>query len=134
MGLHALGDSAWLFKAGGTSPEKKLALILRLRRVLGLHPIPEVVDIVSSFDTIAVHFNPADGQTVLEHLTSLQLDEIPEHQALEGRTVTIPVAYGGKHGPDLQALADAGKLSAAETIALHSGAEYSVAASKGSGW
>ena len=59
MGLHSLGDTAWLFKAGGTSPESKLELVLRLRRLLELHPIPEIIDTVSSFDTIAVHFHPA---------------------------------------------------------------------------
>ena len=81
MGLHALGDSAWLFKASGSTPEKKLELVLRLRRMLELHPIPEIVDTVSSFDTIAVHFNPADGQTVLERLTSLHLDEASDRVA-----------------------------------------------------
>lgn len=125
MGLHALGDSAWLFKANGSSPEKKLGLILRLRRILESSPIPEIVDIVSSFDTIAVHFNPADGQTVLEHLTSLQLDQASDQQHYGGQTITIPVVYGG---PDLRALADAKSLSIPEIIALHSGAEYTVAA------
>ena len=128
MGLHALGDSAWLFKANGSSPEKKLELILRLRRILNQNPIPEIVDLVSSFDTIAVHFNPVDGQKVLEHLTSLQLDEAGDHQPLGGQTITVPVAYGGDHGPDLQALADARKLGVSELIALQSTTEYTVAA------
>ena len=65
MGLHALGDSAWLFKANGPSPDKKLGLILRMRRILELNPITEIVDIVSSFDTIAAHFHPTDGDKVL---------------------------------------------------------------------
>ncbi len=125
MGLRALGDSAWLFKAGGSSPEKKLELVLRLRRVLEFHPIPEIVDIVSSFDTIAVHFHPADGEKVLDHLTSLQLDEAGEHQTLQSRSISIPVVYGGS---DLQALADAKKLSVPEVIALHRDTDYIVAA------
>jgi KipI family sensor histidine kinase inhibitor len=124
MGLHALGDTAWLFKAGGSSAETKLELVLRLRRVLELHPIPEIVDIVSSFDTIAVHFHPADGPKVLDHLTSLHLDESGDGQPFPERTVTIPVAYGC----DLQALADANKLSVPEVIELHRDTEYTVAA------
>jgi len=128
MGLHALGDSAWLFKAGGSSPEKKLELILRLRRLLKLNPIPEIVDFVSSFDTIAVHFDPLDGETVLDHLTSLHLDDADEPQTSVGQTITIPVIYGGENGPDLQALADARNLTAAEFITLHRDTEYSVAA------
>jgi len=128
MGLHALGDTAWLFKAGGSSPESTLDLVLRLRRLLELHPIPEIVDIVSSFDTIAVHFHPADGQKVLDHLTSLHLEETDDRQPFQGRTVTIPVAYGGDSGTDLQALAHARNLSVPEVIELHRNAEYTVAA------
>ncbi len=124
MGLHALGDTAWLFKADGTSPGKKLELVLRLRRIVELHPIAEIVDIVSSFDTIAVHFHPADGQKVLGHLTSLHLDEDHARQSFQSRTITIPIAYGN----DPQALADARKLSIPEVIELHRGAEYTVAA------
>lgn len=125
MGLHALGDTAWLFKADGASSEKKLGLILRLRRILELNPIPGIVDIVSSFDTIAVHFHPADGRKVLDHLTSLQLDESDDRQPSGGDIITIPVVYGGA---DLQALANAKNLSVSEIIALHRAAEYTVAA------
>jgi len=125
MGLHSLGDTAWLFKAGGTSPESKLELVLRLRRLLELHPIPEIIDTVSSFDTIAVHFHPADGQKVLDHLTSLHLDEADDRPPFMARTVCIPVAYGGY---DLPAMADALKLTAREIVELHRNAEYTVAA------
>ena len=128
MGLHALGDSAWLFKVGGSSSEKKLELILRLRRLLELNPIPGIVDIVSSFDTIAVHFNPSDGQTVLDHLTSLQLDQAGNQQPFGGHTITIPVVYGGDHGPDLQALADTRNFTVPELIESHRNTEYTVAA------
>lgn len=124
MGLHALGDSAWLFKASGWSAEEKLQLILRLRRLLKLHPIPEIVDIVTSFDTIAVHFNPTDGKTVLDHLTSLDLTKTGNQQPYETKTITIPVVYGG----DLQALADATNLTISQITTLHRDAEYTVAA------
>ncbi|MGJ8644030.1 MAG: 5-oxoprolinase subunit PxpB [Luteolibacter sp.] len=124
MGLHALGDSAWLFKASASSPEKNLELILRLRRLLRLNPIPEIVDIVSSFETIAVHFNPADGEEVFDHLTSLQLDDVVDQQTLGGKSITIPVVYDS----DLQPLAEATNLTIPELIALHRDSEYTVAA------
>ncbi|MDP4626403.1 MAG: 5-oxoprolinase subunit PxpB [Akkermansiaceae bacterium] len=128
MGLHALGDSGWLFKASGWSSEGKLQLILRLRRILELNPFPEIVDIVSSFDTIAVQFNPADGQKVIEHLTSLHLDDASDQQTLGGQTITIPVVYGGDHNSDLQSLADTKNLTISELIALHRDTEFTVAA------
>ena len=128
MGLHALGDSAWLFKADSSSLGKKLELILRLRRILESSSIPEIADIVSSFDTIAVYFNPADGEVVLEHLTSLKIDETGDLQPKNHKTVTIQVEYGGENGADLQALAAACKLKVSEVVALHSNTEYIVAA------
>lgn len=128
MGLHALGDSAWLFKANGSSPEKKLELILRLRRFLKLNTIPEIVDIVSSFDTIAVQFSPVNGEKVLSYLTSLQLDEMAQTQPNEAQTISIPVVYGGDYGPDLQALADAKNITISEITQLHRNTEYTVAA------
>lgn len=128
MGLHALGDSAWLFKASGSSPEKKLELILQLRRLLELNPIPEIVDIVSAFDTIAVYFNPAEGQKMLEHLTSLHFAGAGDQQPFGGKMIAIPVAYGGDFGPDLQVLADTRNLDVPELIRLHGNPEYTVAA------
>lgn len=128
MGLHALGDSAWLFKADGSSSDKKLGPILRLRRILESNAIPGIVDIVSSFDTIAVHFNPADGQGVLHHLTTLHLDETGDQQPFQGQTITIPVVYGDDHGPDLLELAYTAKLSVTDVIKLHRDTEYTVAA------
>ena len=125
MGLRALGDSAWLFKVGESSQEKKLELVLRLRWVLECHPIPEIIDIVSSFDSLAVHFHPADGQKVIDYLTSLQLDETGDRKPLQSRSISIPIVYGGS---DLQALADAKELSVSEVIELHRDTEYIVAA------
>jgi KipI family sensor histidine kinase inhibitor len=90
-----------------------------------MHLIPEIVDVVSSFETIAVHFHPADGGKVLKHLTSLQLDDSDGRRSFQARTVVIPVAYGGT---DLRALADAKEISEAEAVALHCGTEYTVAA------
>lgn len=128
MGLRPLGDSAWLFEAGGKTPEGNLELILRLRRLLKLNPIPEIVDIVSSFDTIAVHFNPLDGEAVFNHLTDLHLDQVADDQPVDGYTITVPVVYGDEYGPDLQSLADAKRITAREVADIHRGAEYTVAA------
>ncbi len=128
MGLRNLGDSAWLFQSGIQNPARSLDLILRLRQLLEKNPIPEIVDIVSSYDTIAVHFRPSDGETVLAHLTALHLDDVPAKTPTGQRQVTIPVAYGGAYGPDLQTLANAKALSQQELIRLHSEATYTVAA------
>lgn len=128
MGLRALGDTAWLFEAGGSDPDKKLELVLRLRRLLGLNPIPEIVDVVSSYDSIAVLFNPSDGEKVFDHLTSLHLHQLKDDEPLESFTITIPVVYGGEHGPDLSSFAEACQMTPQEVVECHRGIEYTVAA------
>lgn len=128
MGLHKLGDAAWIFKSALTDPQRSLALILRLQQLLRKQPIPGIVDIVSSYDSIAVHFHPSQGDLVFQQLTSIDFDGAPELDPDSGRTLQIPVVYDGPHGPDLQALADACKLSPEDLIRLHSGADFTVAA------
>ncbi len=127
MGLHALGDSAWLFKAGGANTQQKLQLILRLIRLIERHPIPEITDVVSGMDSVAVHFDPKHGETVFEHLTSLHLEDVEPEGGRTPETITVPMIYGGEHGPDLDDLAHARHLTPQEVIQIHSGTEYTVA-------
>lgn len=123
MGLRALGDSAWLFEAGGTDPHGRLALVLKLVGILERERIPEVTDVVSSFASVAVHFDPSDGAKVLDWLTALpppRGDETPP----EPRIVEVPVVYGD----DLETIASRLGRSARDIVKLHSEAEYTVAA------
>ena len=128
MGLHALGDSAWLFKAGGANAQQKLQLILRLVRLIERHPIPEITDVVSGLDSVAVHFNPKDGETVFEHLTALHLEDVEPEGGRKTEVHSVPMIYGGEYGPDLDELAHARHMTPKEVIQMHSGVEYTVAA------
>lgn len=128
MGLRALGDSAWLFEAGGTDPRSRLELILKLAGILERERIPEVRDVVSSFSSVAVHFDPSDGELVLSWLTDLPPPPPGFAETNEVRLLDVPVVYGGQHGPDLAAVAKALGRSEEEVVKLHSGADYTVAA------
>ena len=123
MGLHALGDSAWLFEAGGDNPVRRLELVLKLVGILERERIPEVRDVVSSFASVAVHFDPADGERVLEWLTTLPPPRGGEARN-EARIFEVPVVYG----EDLENLASVFGLSATAIIKLPSAADYTVAA------
>lgn len=41
-----------------------------------------------------------------------------------GEVVEIPVRYGGRDGPDLEAVADLARLSPSEVVAIHAGTAY----------
>ncbi len=125
MGLRALGDSAWLFEAGGGNPRARLELVLKLVDILERARIPEVLDVVSSFDSVAVHFDPSDGASVLDWLTALPPPGAEDVGRLHARTVEIPVCYDGV---DLENIASELSLSVDEVVRRHSGADYTVAA------
>jgi KipI family sensor histidine kinase inhibitor len=127
MAWCALGDGAWLFKAAGADSRERLGRVLALADGLSKTRIPEVRDIVTSFETLAVHFDPDDGQRVLRWLQSMPPPP-GETTPDTGRMIVIPVEYGGDHGPDLAAAAATLGITAEELVGLHSGARYTVAA------
>jgi KipI family sensor histidine kinase inhibitor len=126
MGWRALGDSAWLFEPGGSDSAERLGRVLGLRERLADLRIPGVTDIVSSFETVAVHFDPADGPTVLDWL--LELPPVGTGiSPAAARRFELPVQYGGK-STDLVAVARTMGLDPHQVIAMHCGVEYQVAA------
>ncbi len=87
--------------------------------------LPGVTDVVPSFVAVAVHYRPGghgEGPTyaaLSEHIEALLAGGIPTEDA-GGREVDIPVCYGGEHGPDLQDVARAARLTPEAVIELHS--------------
>jgi KipI family sensor histidine kinase inhibitor len=126
MGLMQLGDSAWLFQAELDDIERNHRFILRLRKLIKETRIPQIVDVVVSFETIAVHFQPMHGERVYKYLTDLKFEDIPDDEEIRSSEFVIPVCY--EKGDELNRLAAQLKISVQELIDLHSGAEYSVAA------
>ncbi len=128
MGWRALGDAAWLYETGGNGAAGSSGRVRDLLRRLEAAMIPEVTDLVASFDSLAVHFDPEDGDAVLDWLTTLPPPVVPGATEDEGQVVEIPVVYGGEYGPDLEAVAAALGRSVDEVVGLHRAACYTVAA------
>jgi inhibitor of KinA len=118
--MFRMGEGALLVRCGGT--EKVHALVDKVAS----HRIPVVLDLHPAYESVLVEFNPlATGHAELETLlASLSAEKPPAHAM---RTIEIPVAYGGEHGPDLEELAKSHGMSPEEVVRLHSGACYSVA-------
>ncbi len=122
MAWSALGDSAWLFEACGADAATRLSRVLELGARLDAGRIAGVLDIVSSFETLAVHFDPADGERVMELLQSVP-PPLGNTAPNSERIVEVPVDYSGAGE-----VAGMLGLSEKEVIRLHCGAEYTVAA------
>jgi KipI family sensor histidine kinase inhibitor len=98
-----------------------IAQVIRERRV------PAVYDVVPTFHTVAVHYDPRR----IDHGSLAQiLRECAEmadgSTAHDGRVIEVPVQYGGEWGPDLPAVAAFGKCTEDEVVRLHSNRVYRV--------
>jgi KipI family sensor histidine kinase inhibitor len=124
MGWRALGDSAWLFVATAGEASEKFAQILRMRRQLDAVRLPQIRDLVSSFDSVAVHFDPRDGEAVMEWLKTIEMPATQEDAETSVRMHEIPLRYGN----DLEKVAKKLGRTVDEVIHMHSAATYTVAA------
>lgn len=141
--LSPLGDSAVLVSLGSAIDEETHRRVTAATAWLEARPFQGLRECVPSYAAVAVYYDPLAVKysrcgdelrhaTVLETVCSrverllegLQTDAggAPEH----GRTVDIPVCYGGEHGPDLSFVATHNGLTEDEVIAIHSGAAYLV--------
>ncbi|MFZ9941952.1 MAG: 5-oxoprolinase subunit B family protein, partial [Luteolibacter sp.] len=124
MAWRALGDSAWLFVATTGEASERFEKIQSMRRHLESARIPQVRDLVSSFDSLAVHFDPPDGDAVMEWIKAIDMPAKGDDWESTARTHEIQVQYGD----ELSEVAGQLGLSVDEVIRLHSGATYTVAA------
>ncbi|MEM9080028.1 MAG: carboxyltransferase domain-containing protein [Verrucomicrobiota bacterium] len=124
MNWEPLGDTALIFFSHRATPADRLAESASLAQHLQSFQIPEILDIVSSFDSVALHFRPLHAGLVREWLTSALLDP-PRQQPLPTSTHEIPTFYDHAELTKISALLN---LSPNEIIQSHSTAHYTVAA------
>jgi inhibitor of KinA len=138
MHITPLGDSGLVIQVCARlapDPEETLREVVSVWRRLEAAALPGVLEIAPAYTTVAVHYDPlklrdATGSDAVARLTR-QIAEtlaVPDERAGEetGRTIEIPVCYGGAWGPDLPEVARRAGLSEAEAIERHAAAEYLV--------
>jgi len=93
-----------------------------------LRGIAGVSETVPGMNNLMVVFDPLalDPAALEREILSLWDHTLPNTGA--GRTIEVPVVYGGESGEDLSALAHSKGMSVEELVALHSAPLYSVAA------
>ena len=85
-----------------------------------------VRDVVESYCAVTVHFDPLKAD-VVEVVNGLEAAVRRHDGAIEsGRQITLPVCYGGEHGPDLSAVACFAGCTETDVIAKHSAVVYRV--------
>lgn len=134
MHLSPLGDCAVLVTLKARNSTAALEAVAQLASALNAAPLAGVTDIVPSFTTVTVHYDPSkvpvgDGAPV--ERVNQWIKTVPAPAASrkrKPREVVVPVCYGGEQGPDLAGVAAHAKMSEADVIKLHGKAVYRVAA------
>lgn len=120
-------DSSLLVIFGHAMPRPLHRQVAGLLAVLQQSRPPGVVNLHPGYASLLVSYDPrlverAELRRELERRLAG-----PGHAAAPpARLVTIPVSYGGEHGPDLDAVSRHTGLTPAAVTARHSGAEYVV--------
>jgi inhibitor of KinA len=103
------------------------ARCITLAAILETSALRGVRDVVPTYNAVTVHFDPmATDRVALSAEIARIAATTSSPSKSDGRTVEIPVTYGGTAGPDLAAVAAFAKCSAAEVVRLHTEVRYRV--------
>ncbi len=131
MRIEPLGDCAALVRFGDRIDEAMHRLVRAACARLEAEPVAGMVELVPAFTTLAVSYDPAAVGTAAPYPTvaaalEARLADVQADEAPAGRTVEIPVRYGGSVGPDLEVVAAHAGLPPAEVVRLHGAGDYLV--------
>src|SRR5688572_5717356 len=119
------GDSALLLELDDAIDPAINARAIAIAAAVRSAALPGVRDVVSTYRSVAVYFDPLMIDVVrLREL--LDRAAVTPGEAVVGRTIEIPVLYGGEAGPDLPDVAAHAGMRADQVIERHAGAEYRV--------
>lgn len=124
--IREAGDSALLLELGEPVIDAELnARAIAVARAVRDLTLPGVRDVVSTFRSVAVFFDPLSTD-VAAVAAALHHAENTAPLSVAGRTIDIPVLYGGESGPDLAELAAFARCTPEAVIERHAGTVYRV--------
>lgn len=114
--LLPLGDSAWTVEFGEridpSIHARVMGLGAALEKVRTVDPLfAQVLDIVPTFRSLTVHYDPLPGRGMALREALRQLAEGSGEATLAGRRWCLPACFDDDFAPDLPVLAERGGLS-----------------------
>ncbi len=122
--IRAQGDRCLSIDFGSEIDVQTGLLCLSVTEAMRKANLPGVTDIVPSYTSVALHYQPEahsgepNFHTLSRAITTLIQAGIPSISS-DVREVEIPVCYGGEHGPDLAYVAQVTGLTEEQVIAIH---------------
>lgn len=127
MILRTAGEGALILYLGEGVDDHTSALVRAATTVIENTLGNELVDLVPSYASILVLYNPlqTDHLSLAKRLRKA-LENLSADTSSTGREVVLPAYYSPESGADLEALATGVGLSVEEVIYLHTSTEYRV--------
>jgi KipI family sensor histidine kinase inhibitor len=120
------GDTALVVEFGDRIDRDISARVLSLAGLIEAAAIPGVVEVVPTFRSLMVHYEPlALPHCELEQRLGPLIDRIRIEER-PGRRWRVPACYDADAGPDLADVAERTGLSVAQVIERHSATEFHV--------
>lgn len=129
MKIDALGDSALIFNLADEISDsgELLSRVLSAAATIEGAKLPGVVDVTSSYESVAVFFDLTQVGSDIEDKIRGLITSARVRMFRKKRRVEIPVCYDEEFALDLKRVANHTSLTPDAIVALHSSAEYTVA-------
>jgi inhibitor of KinA len=124
--LISAGDSTLIVEFEERVDAAVNAQAVRLAESVRSSAIAGVRDVVPTFRSVAVYFDPLKTDFSALHTRLTDIANQAPSEPSSGALVRIPVTYGGASGPDLAEVARFAGISEAEVVALHTSRTYRV--------
>ena len=125
--FRLMGDRSLLVELGDEISPSVNQRVQELFTVLDLHPVDGVRELVPSYRSLLVVYDPLNismadlKRTIRDTYQNLDQTELPD-----SRTIDIPIVYGGERGPDLESVAQYHHITPQAVIDYHTRPTYRV--------
>ena len=125
--FQPLGDKGCLVTLGDTIDEVSFHAVRKAQFALTHPPMEGVTETIPGYTTLLLVYDPEIiSYSDLTKAAETRLTDAASLDLSPPRTTTIPVAYGGEMGPDIDFVARHNGLSPEEVITLHTSGRYPV--------
>lgn len=124
--IRNCGDTAISLVFGGAIDSAISDRVMALDAALQDARIPGIVETVPTYCALMIHVDPVrlDMQSLRDQICEMAKTFAGKRKP--GRCWQVPAVYGGRHGVDLEAVAEHCRLTPDSVITLHSEAVYTV--------
>ena len=125
--FRLMGDRSLLVELGDEISPSVNQRVQELFTVLDLHPVDGVRELVPSYRSLLVVYDPLNiSMADLKRTIRDTYQNLDQTELRDSRTIDIPIVYGGERGPDLESVAQYHHITPQAVIDYHTRPTYRV--------